>query len=128
MPTYPYRCLNCGKRFEVFIPYDEYGKRTVTCAYCSSENVQRRIVRVRVARSEESRLENLTDPSVLESMEDDPRAMGKMMRQLSNELGEDMGPEFNEVIDRLESGQHPEEIEKELPDLGGGGDDLGDDL
>jgi hypothetical protein len=30
-----------------------------------------------------------------------------------------MGPEFDEVIGRLEAGQSPEDIESELPDLGG---------
>ena len=29
-----------------------------------------------------------------------------------------MGPEFDEVVHRLEAGQNPEEIEKQLPDLG----------
>jgi hypothetical protein len=32
----------------------------------------------------------------------------------------EMGPEFNEMVDRLEAGQSPEEIESALPDLGGG--------
>ncbi len=41
-----------------------------------------------------------------------------MMRDMSRELGEDMGPEFDEVVDRLEKGQSPEEIERDLPDLG----------
>jgi hypothetical protein len=40
-------------------------------------------------------------------------------------MGEDMGPEFDEVIDRLESGQSPEDIEGSMPDLGGGPDDYG---
>jgi hypothetical protein len=34
-------------------------------------------------------------------------------------MGEDLPPEFDEVVDRLESGQSPEEIEKSIPDLGG---------
>ncbi|MGB9898969.1 FmdB family zinc ribbon protein, partial [Thermanaerothrix sp.] len=59
MPTYEYRCLDCRKRFEVFMTYAEYGTRAVTCPHCGSSNVQRRIGRVRVARSEESRLEDL---------------------------------------------------------------------
>jgi hypothetical protein len=56
--------------------------------------------------------------------EDDPRALARMMRKMGDELGEDMDPEFDEVLDRLESGQSPEEIEKTMPDLadGGGGD------
>jgi hypothetical protein len=49
-----------------------------------------------------------------------------MMRRMSNEMGEEMGPEFDEVIDRLETGQSPEEIEKALPDLGEGGGGMGD--
>ena len=45
-----------------------------------------------------------------------------MMRQMSQEMGEEVGPEFDEVIDRLEAGQSPEEIEEAIPDLGAGGD------
>ena len=121
MPNYPYRCLNCHKRFEVFMSYSEYGTRPVSCPHCQSDQVQRRIGRIRVAKSEESRLDNLADPSALAGMEDDPKAMGHMMRRMSNEMGEDLGPEFDDVIDRLEAGQNPEDIEKDLPDLGGEG-------
>ncbi len=125
MPTYPYRCLECKKRFEVFMTYDEYGKQPIACPHCQSEHVQRRISRVRFARSEESHLESLADPSALEGLEDDPKALGRMMRQMSREVGEDLGPEFDEVIGRLEAGQSPEEIEEALPDLGNGDGDFG---
>ncbi len=43
---------------------------------------------------------------------------------MGQEAGEDLGPEFGEVVDRLEAGENPEEIEKDLPGLGG---DMGDD-
>jgi putative FmdB family regulatory protein len=126
MPNYEFRCLNCRRRFEIFMKFSEYGSRAVACPHCKSENVQRKIGRVRVARSEESRIENLADPSSLAGMEDDPRALGRMMREMSREAGEEMGPEFDEVIGRLEAGQSPQDIEKELPDLGGdGGGDMG---
>ena len=39
------------------------------------------------------------------------------MRKMSSEVGEEMPPEFDEVVNRLEAGQSPEEIEKHLPDL-----------
>lgn len=128
MPTYSYRCLNCKRRFEVFLTYTEYGVKSVSCPHCASENIQRRIGRIRVARSEDSRLDDFSDPASLDGLEDDPKALGKMMRKMSNEMGEDLGPEFGEVIGRLEAGQSPEEIEKSMPDLGegiGGGPDLG---
>jgi hypothetical protein len=84
-----------------------------------------------VARSDDSRLENLADPSNLAGLEDDPRALGRMMRTMSHEVGEEMPPEFDEVVDRLEKGQSPEDIERELPELGdvaGGGGGADDDF
>lgn len=127
MPIYQYRCLNCKKRFEVFLSYQEYGIKSVQCPHCTSENVQRRIGRIRVAKSEESRMDSLTDPSGLEGLEDDPRALGKMMRKMGNEMGEEVPPEFDEVVDRLEAGQSPEDIEKAIPDLEGGAGGPADD-
>jgi len=127
MPIYQYRCLNCKKRFEVFFSYKEYGEKNVHCPHCTSDLVQRRIGRIRVAKSEESRLDALTDPSGLEGLENDPRALGKMMRKMGNEMGEEVGPEFDEVVGRLEAGQSPEDIEKAIPDLEGGTSELGED-
>lgn len=117
MPNYEYRCLNCRKRFEVFMSYAEYGTRAITCPFCNSADVQRRIGRIRVARSDSNRMENLAEPSNLANIDEDPRALGKMMRQMSSEIGENMGPEFDEVVHRLEKGQSPDQIEQELPDL-----------
>lgn len=118
MPNYEYRCLDCKRRFEVYLSYEEYGVKSVRCTYCNSEDVQRQIGRIRFARSEESRMENLADPSNLAGLEDDPKGLARMMRQMSSEMDEDLGPEYDEVLDRLESGQRPEEIEEAMPDLG----------
>lgn len=128
MPGYEYRCINCKRRFEVYLSYSEYGKSAIRCPHCNSENVQRRIGRIRFARSEESRMEDLADPAQLAGLEDDPKAMARMMRNMSSEMGEDMEPEFDEVIDRLESGQSPEEIDAAMPDLGAGGGPGGNDF
>ncbi len=63
-------------------------------------------------------MESVMDPSALAGVEDDPRAMGQVMRKMGKEMGEELPPEFDEVTDRLEAGQSPEEIESALPDLG----------
>lgn len=120
MPVYQYRCLICKKRFETFLSYTQYGHKRIICPHCQSDQVERRIGRIRIAKSEESRLDSLTDPSGLEGLENDPQALGRMMRKMGNEMGEDVGPEFDEVVDRLEAGQSPEDIEKAIPDLEGG--------
>lgn len=124
MPRYDYRCQNCGKRSVIFQSYAEYGREQVKCPHCGSSELQRLIGRVRVARSEESRLDELSDPSGLGDFdENDPRSMARMMRKMGNELGEDMPSEFDEVVDRLEAGENPDDIEESMPDLGGGGED-----
>lgn len=129
MPTYDYRCGKCQTRSSFFMSYAEYGKKTLKCPHCGSTQLKRVIGRVRVAKSEDARMETLADPSNFAGLdENDPKSMAKMMRKMGSEMGEDMGPEFNEAIDRLEAGESPEEIENALPGLGGDGGDAGGDF
>lgn len=122
MPVYEYRCQKCHRRFSVFWrSFSAIDENTVICKYCHSPEVQRLVSRVRVLRSEDSRLEDMADPSAWGGFdENDPKSMGRFMRKMVNEMGDeagDLGPEFDEVIDRLEAGQDPDQIEKEVPDL-----------
>jgi len=116
MPTYDYICNACNQRFDVFLTFAEYGKKTVTCAHCKSKNVRRRMTKVRIAKSDESRMDSIA--SGFEGLDDDPREMGRVMRKMGKEMGEELPPEFDEVVDRLEKGQSPEEIESAVPNLG----------
>ncbi len=117
MPYYDFRCNNCHRKFSIFLSYSEYGSEQVSCTHCQSIDVKRLINKVRFARSMESRLERLSDDSDLDSLADDPRTLGKMMREMSRETGEDLGPEFDEVVDRLEKGDDPDEIAESMPDM-----------
>lgn len=126
MPTYDFICLDCQQSFEVFLTYSEYGKKKVNCAFCGSEHIRRRMTKIRIAKSDESRLENIADPSALAGLEDDPQALGQVMRKMGKEMGGDLPPEFDDVVDRLEAGQSPKQIKSALPDIGmdnSGGDD-----
>lgn len=99
--------------------FSEYGKKTVICARCQSKDVRRRMTKVRIAKSDASRIESAAgDFSGMEGIENDPQALARMMRKMGNEMGEDLPSEFNDVVGRLEAGQSPEEIESALPDLG----------
>ena len=128
MPIYEYRCQDCGHRVSIFWrTFSEAGKGAPVCPRCDGTHLTRLVSRVRVVRSEDSRMEDISDfgdfPDIDES---DPRSMGRWMRKMSDEMGEDLGPEFDEVVGRLEAGESPEEIEKSMPELmGEGGDDLG---
>lgn len=56
--------------------------------------------------------------------ENDPRAMARMMRRMSELTGEKIDGEMEEVVRKLEEGADPEELEEQLGgDLGDGPDD-----
>jgi len=118
MPLYEYRCQDCHKKFDVRLTYAEYDSYVPACPNCTSLNVQRIIRRIRVATNDLSRLSEMADPANLDSLEDDPRKLGRMMRDMRDQVGaDDLPGEFDEVVDRLEKGQSPDEIERDLPDL-----------
>jgi putative FmdB family regulatory protein len=127
VPFYSYRCRDCGRRATLFFDsYAAYDEAEPTCPRCHSVNLVEIIGRVAVAKSEDARLDSLADPSELGDLdENDPKSLGRWMRKMSREMGEDLGSEFDEVIGRLESGEDPESIEKSMPDLGADMGDMG---
>ncbi len=123
MPYYDYVCLDCRRRAKIFLSYAEYGMVQPACPHCQSHQLKRRIGRVALAKSEDARMDALMDDSDLANLdEDDPKALGHFMRKMSQEVGEDLGDEFNEVVSRLEHGESPDSIEDSMPDLGLGGE------
>jgi hypothetical protein len=56
--------------------------------------------------------------------ENDPRAMGRMMRRMAELTGEKIDGEMEEVVRKLEEGADPDSLEEQLGGEGGrGGDD-----
>ena len=118
MPVYDYRCAACKKRFEIFLTYSEYDYHENICPACGSKKVSRVIRKVRVTRGDRGRLASLADKNALDALDSDPKSLGRMMREMKSEVGADGLPnEFDEVVERLEEGQSPDEIERDLPDL-----------
>lgn len=98
MPIYEYRCHVCGKRFELFF-LNVQTTSAIHCKYCQSQKVERLISRVRVIKSEESRLESLADPSKLSGLDQkDPRSIARWVKKMSKEVGEDIG---EDVVDQM---------------------------
>lgn len=131
MPIYEYRCQDCKRRVSIFWrSFSAAEKAKAVCPRCGGTHLRRLVSRVRLVRSEDSRLDDMADFGDMPDFdENDPRSLGRWMRKMSKETGEDLGPEFDEVVGRLEAGDSPENIEKSMPELmGEGGDDLGGDL
>lgn len=121
MPSYDFRCKDCHRAFSLFYgSYDEREKAAPACPHCQSTHLSHVIRRISFLTPEETRMERLADPSRLADLdENDPRSMGRLMREMASESGEDLGSEFGEVVDRLEAGESPESIEQSLPTDGG---------
>jgi putative FmdB family regulatory protein len=130
MPIYEYYCGDCRKRVNVFFrTMSEASDEAARCPNCQGAHLRRLVSRVAVLKSEESRMENMADPSMMAGLEnEDPRALASFMRRMSGEMGEPLDAEMSEVLDRLEAGESPDSIDASMPDMGGGGmgmDDMG---
>lgn len=131
MPTYEFRCADCRKRYEIFLTFAEYDDYKGQCPHCGSSHVARYIRKVRFSLGDRSRLATLADPANLNALDSDPQALGRMMREMKDELGaNDLPGEFDEVVYRLEKGQSPDDIERDLPELSSdpGGGTMGMDV
>lgn len=117
MPAYDFRCRACSRGFTLhYAQIADIETARPVCPACGAGNPVRLIRRVNILTSEDTRAERLADPSWLSGLDDDnPRALGRFMRETASQMGEDMGPEFSEIAERLESGQSPEEIEASVP-------------
>lgn len=115
MPSYDFVCMDCNQKVVLtFKSYAEYDTAEKRCPKCNSVNMRRSIKRVALAKSEVSRFSD-SDDSTLDDLADaDPATLGRYMRRLSDESGEDLGEEFNTIVERLEHGEDPEEIEQSL--------------
>jgi hypothetical protein len=59
--------------------------------------------------------------------ENDPRQLGRLMRRMSEITGENLEPEMDEAVRRLEAGEDPEKIEEDMGDLLGDEEGMDDD-
>jgi putative FmdB family regulatory protein len=109
MPIYEYRCGDCRRKVTVLtLRVSE----TVDprCEHCGGRNLTRLMSRFATVRSEDSRLDDLADPSSLSGLdESDPKSMARWMRKMGKELGEDTGDDFDQMVDELEAGGDEED-------------------
>ena len=104
MPIYEYRCADCRKKVTVLTLRVSEVVDPV-CEHCGGRNLSRLMSRFAMLRSEDDRLDDLSDPAALGSVdENDPKSMARWMRKMGQELGEDAGEGFDGMVDELEAG------------------------
>ena len=108
MPIYEFRCDDCGKISEfLLIKTDE--AFIPQCKRCKSKKMSRVLSKVRVIRSEESRLERMADPSKWGGLDEkDPKSMMKWAKRMGEEMGEDTEGLDEAMEEEMAAAQKPE--------------------
>ena len=116
MPIYEYQCNDCGKISEfLLIKTDE--TFIPQCKRCKSKKMSRVLSKVRVIRSEESRMESLADPSKWSGLDEkDPKSMAKWMKRMGKEMGEEMGEDVDAMVDEGMEEEMASKSDEEIED------------
>jgi putative FmdB family regulatory protein len=102
MPIYEYRCQDCRRAVSVWVR--RMGQEAERCPRCGGQRLTRLVSRFALARSDESRLENLADDAALAGVdENDPSSVARFIRRVG-ELGEEGGPEIDQAVEEMEHG------------------------
>ena len=100
MPLFEFKCKSCGRKFTTLIGMIADTK-PLGCPSCGSTELAKLVSRFSTARSEEDRLEDISDPDKLGDL-DDPDNLRRLARQMGDEMGEDLGDEFEEYLEEAQ--------------------------
>ena len=104
MPIYEYRCTACRRKVTVLTMRVSEAVDPV-CEHCGSHDLTRLLSRFAMVRSEDARLDDLTNDAALGDVdESDPKSMARWMKKMGSELGEDLGDDFDAMTDEMAQG------------------------
>jgi len=109
MPLFDYRCADCRKRFTLLVGVVAE-KQEEKCPACGSLKVEKLISRFARLRSEDELIDGLADPSKMGDL-DDPVEMQKWMMRAGKEMGEDLGDDFEEMLEGMEDSSEGDTLE-----------------
>lgn len=132
MPIYEFYCSDCHTIFN-FLSRRVNTEKRPGCPRCGRAELERQVSPFAVSKGrpdseepvpgmpdmDEEKLERamMSLAGEMEGVdENDPRAMARFMRRLSEATGMNLGP-MEEAISRLEAGADPEQLEEEMGEL-----------
>ncbi len=131
MPIYEFYCDQCNVVFN-FLSSRVNTSKIPDCPRCGKPEMSKQIstfATIGKAKDEsedpfvgfdESKMENAFESLMKEAgnvNEDDPRQMASLMRKFTSQTGMQLGDSMEEALSRMESGEDPEQVEKEMGDL-----------
>ncbi len=113
MPIYEYQCKSCGAITSALIlkPGEE---KTLVCGNCQGKKLTRVLSRFALHKTEKQRLEEF-NPSVPrdDSFYKDERNVGLWAKKRAQQLGVDLGSQFDETVEKARTSKHLEDIKLE---------------
>ncbi len=138
MPIYEFYCDQCNVIFNFLSGRIDTSTRP-DCPRCGKKEIERKVSTFatigKASKESDDPLGGLDESKMeaaFESLmrdadsinEDDPRQMASLMRKFSDRAGVNLGEPMEEAIARMESGEDPEQVEREMGELLGDGDDF----
>ncbi len=127
MPIYEYRCKNCRRRVSLFFQSLRESS-TPVCPHCGSKELDRLFSSFAIGKGESYLRKDfyedmLSDTRLVRGLEqNDPRAIAEWSRKMSQAIGEEISPEYEDIMNRLEAGEPVEKVMSEAEERMGGED------
>ncbi len=105
MPIYEFECQQC-QAISGFLILKKEDSGKIACLKCRSKKMSKVISRVTYHRSENDRLTEF-DPRKPKGEEfyKDSRNVGLWAKKRAKELGADLGPQFDEIVENARTGK-----------------------
>ena len=104
MPIYEFGCRGCRKKTTALVLVRDRID-DVRCQYCGGANLVKLVSRFAMPKSEDARLDALSDPSNFAGVDDnDPKSVAQFMKKMGREMGEDLGDDFEQAIEQEMTG------------------------
>lgn len=100
MPLFEFHCPNCKSNFSQLIGMTADSPAPI-CHRCGCENINKLVSKFSAIRSESQRLDDLENSALSADM-DSPAKMNRWMGEISKEMGEDFGNDFQEYLESEE--------------------------
>jgi len=118
MPIYEYRCQSCQRKYSMLHRSFSEIKEPV-CTHCGSDGGTRLVSQVTFIKSWGDFMNDMPSwESMTDFDEDDPRSVADMLRRMKDQTGDEIGPEGEEMLARMDAG----EMFNDLEGMGDGGD------
>lgn len=98
MPLYEYRCRQCGKKVALLVGMTADPDRA-ECPECGGLDLERLVSRFTRGRTEDDRIDELSDRLELGGEPESPAEMRRLVREMGKAMDEDVSDEMEEMFE-----------------------------